>query len=671
MNLTVTDGKAEAMAAHQRGDFVKAERLYRTLLHSCSADAELIYNLGLLCYQTGRRDESIHWLHQAVALAPHFVLALQLLIRVCDESGDASSALDALNKYLTIRPDDADMLNVKGRQLVRLGRFREAEHAFHQAARNSGKAGHFHDLGVCQQWLGNLNGAIYAFKKSLSLGSTHPRGRLWLAQCLRAAGRIGEYCRTARDAVRQAPVDIEILLEAQSAYRFACDWANADRNQPALREGLRRVLEGNGSETIPPGLLNYLDIDEKTISAIARRHARKLAVTAEPLRRKLPMRLAQKTGRRIRLGYLSTDFYTHAVGSLVRDVFACHDRERFEVYGYSLRHRPDETQARIQAGCDVYRNLAGSSAEMTAQSIVNDQIDILIDLAGYTSAAKPEVLVARPAPLQISWLGYLGTSGGDFIDYLIADEVTLPPELAGNYTEHIMRLPHFLPTSLLATKEPVPTREEVGLDGDSFVFCSFNQPYKIDRRTFESWMEILRSVPGARLWIYVPDIETCGNNLKHEASRLGVDPARLVFASNETPARHLARMTLADLALDPFHISGGATTVASLYAGVPVLTLRGQSFLARMGSSINLYLGMTELDCSGPEEYVAKAVELTTNGSKLADLKQRLVTARQTHPFFNTRDFVRSLEEALQCAWARHVAGQPPTDIRLAHSSSW
>jgi predicted O-linked N-acetylglucosamine transferase (SPINDLY family) len=696
--------KDEAIAAHRRGDLIEAERLYRDALHATPSDAELHHCMGLLCYQAGRAPECLQWLKSAIALAPRAIQSLQLLIRACNETGDAKNALLALDQYLALRPDDAGMLNIKGQQLTRLGRLRDAEHVFQQAAERTGKAPLFHDLGLCRQWLGDLPGAIAAYEEAIRRGHNHPRTKLWLAQCLRAAGRIGKYYQVITEAARTAETDIEILIEAQAARRYVCDWRGFEASQPDLLAGLQRILERDSGESIPPGILNFMDVEETTISRIARRYAKQLSAAAETLQHKLTggdfnktprsrllsekdagtdtategpatsptvagatfVRADGKKGEKIRLGYLSTDFFAHAVGFLVRDLFESHDRARFEIYGYSLRHRSDEVQARIQQGCDVYRNLAGRSAEEIVRAIVDDRIDILIDLAGYTSAAQPVVLAARPAPVQISWLGYLGTSGSNFIDYLIADEVTLPPEIAGNYTEKIIRLPHFMPASPLPVAEQRPTREDAGLGGSGFVFCSFNQPYKLDHVSFGTWMKILHGVPGSRLWMYVPDLELCGENLHREATRLKMDPDRLVFSRNEPMAKHMARTSLADLALDPFHISGGATSVAALFAGVPILTMRGHSFLARMGSSINARLGMEELDCSSPEQYVAKAIELATNPAMMSAVRSKLAMARHANRFFDTSAFVRSMEEALQIAWERHEAGLAPADIRAS-----
>ena len=541
--------KSEAIAAHRRGDLNEAEQLYRDLLRSAPEDAELHYCLGLLCRQTGRVAESAQWLQKSIALAPASLPALQMLARVRDEMGDTAGALHTLEQYLALRPDDGGMLNVKGQMLVRLGRLPDAEQAFRLAAERTGVASMFHDLGLCRQLLGNPSGAAAAYQEALRRGHDHPRTKLWLAQCLRAAGRTKEYYDVATDAARSTPDDIDLLIESQSACRYVCDWDGFDRNRQRLLAGLQRILETNGGEDVPPGILNYLEVDERTISGMAKRYAGQLSAAGKMLRQKLRLPATPRTGKKIRLGYLSTDFFAHAVGSLVRDLFACHDRARFEVHGYSLRHQPDETQIRIQQGFDVYRILAGKSAHDIAQAILDDRIDILIDLAGYTSAAQPSVLAARPAPVQISWLGYLGTSGSDFIDYIIGDDIVLPPEIARNYTERVIRLPCYLVTTPLPASNHRPSREEAGLGGAGFVFCSFNQPYKLDRQTFTAWMGILRHVPESRLWMYVPDTAVCGENLRREAARLGVEPDRIVFAGREPMANHVARMSLADLSL--------------------------------------------------------------------------------------------------------------------------
>ena len=659
--------KDKAFASHRSGNLDAAEKIYTELLRTTPRDPEIQYYLGLLCHQTGRTTESVQWLQAALDLAPGSAPVLQLLIRIYDETGNAKQALTALDQYLAQRPDDAMMLNVKGQQLFRLGHLHDAEQAFQQAAQHGENAAMFHDLGLCRQLQGDLPGAADAYREAIRRGHNHPKTRLWLAQNLRAMGQTGDYYRVITAASQAIPDDMELLVEAQSARRYVCDWQGFDKHQPHMLSVLKQTLQADSGQDIPPGTLNYLDIDEATIAAFSRRHAGQLSTAGTALQKTLRKPATARADGKIRLGYLSTDFFSHAVGSLVRDLFACHDRTRFEVYGYSLRHQPDAVQSCIQQGCDQYRNLSNSNAKDITQAIQSDRIDILIDLAGYTSAAQPVVLAARPAPVQISWLGYLGTSGGDFIDYMIADNIVLPPELARNYSEKIIRLPCFLVTSPLPAAEHRPSREDAGLGQKEFIFCSFNQPYKLDRQTFTAWMEILDRVPDSRLWMYTPDTEICTENLRSEAGRLGIDPDRLLFAWRVPMAEHVARMQLADLALDPFHIRGGATSVATLSAGVPVLTLRGNSFLARMGSAINASLGMDKLDCTTPEQYIEKAVELATDTSTLNTMKSKLTAARKESRFFDTECFVNDLEEALETVWERHASDLSPTDINITN----
>ena len=657
--------KTRAFKAYRQGDLSTAGQLYTELAHSTPTDPEPLFYLGQLCHQTGRTAESVQWLQKALSLAPRSLPILQLLARVYDESGDAQQALSVLDRYLTQRPNDAMMLNVKGKQLFQLGRIPSAEQAFQQATEHCTNAGMFHDLGLCRQLQGNLGGAADAYQKALQFGDDNPKTRLWLAQCHRAMGRISDYYQVVTAASKAMPNDIDLLIEAQSARRYVCEWDAFEQHQPHLLAALSGLLQTQPEQDIPPGILNYLGVGEDIIAAFARRYAAQLSSAGEKLEQVRDKPRKPKAGDKIRLGYLSTDFFAHAVGSLVRDLFACHDRKHFEVYGYSLRHKPDAIQKRIEQGCDHYYDLSGRSAGDIIQRISEDRIDILIDLAGYTSAAQPAVLAARPAPVQISWLGYLGTSGSDFIDYIIADDVALPHTSTGLYSEHIIRLPCFLVTSPLSIADQRPSREEAGLDKEAFIFCSFNQPYKLDRQTFSAWMEILRRVPGSQLWMYAPDTDLCTTNLRREATRMNIDPARLVFARREPMPRHVARLQLADLALDPFHISGGATSVTTLTAGIPTLTLRGASFLARMGSSINTSLGMDELDCATPEHYIEKAVELATHSAQSVEIKQILKETKKTSALFDTKGFVDTLEEALQIAWKQHNANRPLADITI------
>ncbi|MCH8931172.1 MAG: hypothetical protein IIA98_09710 [Proteobacteria bacterium] len=256
---------------------------------------------------------------------------------------------------------------------------------------------------------------------------------------------------------------------------------------------------------------------------------------------------------RIRIGYVSPDFGEHAVGLLVYDLFRQHDREAFEVYCYSLRRHEDSYYARVEEGADRFRDLSDCSLEKAIRQVQDDRIDILVDLAGYTGRARPEIFAARPAPVQIAYLGYLNTMAAEFIDYVVADPVVIPPDSGHEFTEAILHLPaSFIMASPLVASPHVPDRSALGLPDDAFVFASFNNPLKIGPAVFGAWMRILKRVPGSVLWLFAEDSADAERNLAREAKTRGIRPERLVFAGRVPLAEHLARVRQADLFLDTF-----------------------------------------------------------------------------------------------------------------------
>jgi len=268
--------KTRAFKAYRQGDLSTAEQLYTELAHSTPTDPEPLFYLGQLCHQTGRTAESVEWLQKALSLAPRSLPILQLLVRVYDESGNARKALTVLDHYLAQRPNDAMMLNVKGKQLFQLGRIPAAEQAFQQAAEHSTNAGMFHDLGLCRQLQGNLAGAADAYQKALQFGDDNSKTPLWLAQCLRAMGQTGDYYQAVTTAAKAMPNDIDLLIEAQSARRYVCDWDTFEQHQPHLLTALSGILQTKAEQDIPPGILNYLGVSEDIVVAFARRYAAQL-----------------------------------------------------------------------------------------------------------------------------------------------------------------------------------------------------------------------------------------------------------------------------------------------------------------------------------------------------------------------------------------------------------
>jgi predicted O-linked N-acetylglucosamine transferase (SPINDLY family) len=370
---------------------------------------------------------------------------------------------------------------------------------------------------------------------------------------------------------------------------------------------------------------------------------------------------------RLRVGYLSADFCDHAISHLIQGLFGRHDRERFEIFAYSFGPDDDSPyRRRIIAECEHFVDVARLSYPDIARRITADGIHILVDLMGHTGVHRLGAVAMRPAPIQVSFLGMLGTMGADFIDYLITDPIVTPPEFAPAFTEQFVTLPS---SYLIAEPEPIAPRVEVsrrahGLPDDGFVFCSFNSAYKIEPGSFDVWMRILSQVPGSVLWLYSPG-PVVDDNLRREARARGVAPERLVFASLVPRLEHVRRHLAADLFLDSLLYNAAATASLSLQAGLPVLTCLGDTFASRVGASLLTAVGLHELIARDQGKYERIAIELARNPEDLRRLRGRLAATKSTSPLFDTPRFVHNLESAYKEMWDNHAAGHSPRPIKV------
>jgi predicted O-linked N-acetylglucosamine transferase (SPINDLY family) len=341
------------------------------------------------------------------------------------------------------------------------------------------------------------------------------------------------------------------------------------------------------------------------------------------------------------------------VAYLVAELFERHDRSRFEVIGVSFS--PDDgsdIKSRLVAAFDRFIDVRMQGDQDVAQLINNLRVDIAVDLNGHTRDARLGILAFRPAPIQVSYLGFPGTTGANFIDYVIADPIVLPFDQQAHYTEHIVHLPDCFQVNDSTRKLPnqTPSRRDAGLPERGFIFCCFNNTYKIRAPIFDIWMRIMRSIEAAVLWLNA-DHPAVENNLRREAISRGVDPTRLIFAPRADLDRHLARQRLADLFLDTLPVNAGATASAALWAGLPILTCRGASFFGRMGASLMNAVGLPELVTSNLEGYEALALRLARDPSLLKSVRSRLEENRSTHPLFDTDRFRQHIEMAYTRMW--------------------
>ena len=375
----------------------------------------------------------------------------------------------------------------------------------------------------------------------------------------------------------------------------------------------------------------------------------------------LPERALEDAKRLLRIGYLSSDLWDHAVGFLTAEIYGLHNRADFEIFAYFTGPAHDgRTQTRIKGGVDHWREIGRLENRAAAQLIADDKIDILVDLNGHTKDARTALLALNPAPVIVNWLGFPGSMGSAFHHYIIADPFIIPPGSERFYSEKVLRLPCYQPTDRQRqVAEGMPERAEAGLPADAFVFCSFNETRKLSEDTWRRWMAILRAVPNSVLWLLVPAVNSRGH-LEALAEQYGIAPSRLIFAGRKSNPDHLARYVLADLILDSFPYGAHTTASDALWMGVPVLTLAGRSFPSRVCGSLLRAAGLPEMVCETGEDYVAKAVALGNDPAGCAALKDRLRRDRDSSLLFDTPRLVESLEALYRQMWDEYRRGDLP-----------
>jgi predicted O-linked N-acetylglucosamine transferase (SPINDLY family) len=446
----------------------------------------------------------------------------------------------------------------------------------------------------------------------------------------------------AEDALKQSieirPGQTEAIQHWIALRQRQCKWpVISEWNDVAAKELLNGIS--------PLSLANYTD---DPMFQLARAYHYNRTSIGRPRGGPLKSRSfrAKRREGRLRIGYVSSDLREHAVGFALTDVFEQHDREKFEIFAYYCGiARTDQTQARIKAAVESWIDLNALDDEQAALKIAGDEIDILIDLNGYTKDARTKVFSRRPAPIIVNWFGFPGTMGSPYHNYLIADPYIIPPDHEKFYSEKILRLPCYQPNDRKRFVTPErPSRRDAGLPDNAFVYCCLNGMQKLTSRTFERWMTILGQTPRSVLWLLTGTQETNERLRQHAAAR-GVSPERIVFADKMPNPQHLARYPLADLFLDNLPYGAHTTAADALWMGVPILTLPGRSFASRVCASVVAAAGLSDLICSTPDEYVARAVSFGQNPKTLCPYKEKLIRDRDSCLLFNTPLLVNNLEE--------------------------
>lgn len=517
-------------------------------------------------------------------------------------------------------------------------------------------------LGVALSRCGRHDEAISAYMKALALKMDDATLHYRLGIAFKDKGMKVEAAECVRTALLLGLGDSDLAARSQLAHyeREACRWRQAEAEMATLREALARVPDTAAIET-GPFTHAVLGEDPMELLKVARLYARHVSnMVGGPM----PRRAARAHGQRLRIAYLSADFHQHATSQLMAQMLENHDRSRYEVT--LISGGPDDgspMRRRIEAACERFVDLRGQPQRVMAQRIRELNVDILVDAKGATFDTLMRVTAHRPAPVQVSWLGFPGTSGADYVDYFIGDRVVTPLEHAARYSEKIAQLPHcYQPNDALRLRPAASRREDWGAPADRLLLCAFHQSYKISRPVFDTWCDLLHRLPDAVLWLlrWNTNVEA---TLTAEARARGIDPARLLFAPLLPVDQHLSRLAHADLYLDAWPCNAHTTAGEALWNGVPVVTLIGETFAQRVAASLLHNVGLPELVCDSVDGYRAEVQALAGDAPRRAALRAQLLGARDTAPLFDGARFARDIEALYDRMWERAVKGLPPEHL--------
>lgn len=644
----------EAFALHRAGQLQQARPLYERILADDPDNFGALNLLGTLLRQLGDPDAALRHIDRALAIDARLAGSHNNRGNALHDLKRHEEARAAFERALELDPALPEAHNGLGNALRALKRPAEALAAYERAEQLRPDYAEAHcNRGNVLLDLKRFDAAIACYDRALALRPDLIEAHNNRANALNGLGRFEDSARGYARTIELRP-DYEFALGTLLHTRMlVCDWEGVSGR---LAEMAVRIARDEKVSPLLP-VLSLFDSPQ-----LHRAAARRWARSQHPVSDVLGPLPARPPASRLRIGYYSADFRDHPVAHLSAGLFEAHDRERFEVFGFYFGPPvEDAMRQRTQAAFDRFVDVRFDSDRDIAMRSRELGIDIAIDLGGYTQDARSGIFSFRAAPLQVGFLGYPGTLGAPFMDYLVADDVVIPPTSREFYDEKIVSLPWFQPNDAARrVSDRVFRRADFGLPDDAFVFCCFNTHYKITPQIFASWMRILHAVPNAVLWLR--ELRPSGvANLRREAERLGVAPGRLHFAPLLADhAEHLARQRLADLFLDTVPYNAHTTASDALWVGLPVLTQAGRSYAARVGASLLNAVGLPELVVRSASDYEALAIELARDPHRLGALRRRLIEARASAPLFDTVGFTRHFETALEAMAARHRAGLPP-----------
>lgn len=615
-------------------------------------------NLGALLEMQGDNAGAEQAYQRALELDPSLNQALSNWMALLDRTGQHAQADRMIQAALLHTPDNTSLRLAWARRLRLTHRYRQAVAELRQLLRHDPKqVDALLELGGVLMLLGAYEAAQRCYARLLQLQPQHRLALYSLGQALETLGYGEDALRANQAALELDPTATEVLCQYEYLRLSLCDWDDYAQRMAALQKNLEtHSLQGRRTALTPLQLLSF-PLPLVLQRGLAERWSDAISQGAQALPLVPTEASATDSRTPIRVAYLSADFCDHPMGNLIHGLFAKHNRARFEVFAYSLSDRDDAFTASVRRGVDHFCDASVMDAQTLARRIRSDRIDVLIDLMGHTRQSCPAVLAMRPAPLQLLYLGYPGSMGADFIDGVIADNWLIPPELEPGYREKVHRLPCAFVWSAApegsSPANPASTdtarqaaRRALGLPEQAPVYACFNRAHKLDPLTFDLWLAVLQRVPGSVLWL-IQESPLVQQRLRSRAANNGLNPGRIVFTPKVPSTEFENLCSLADLFLDTRHYGGGATGVAAVHAGLPLLTRPGEAFASRMGASLCAATGLHELICDSEQAYLDKAVELGRDPARLMQLRLGLLERRAGLPLFGTAGWVDQLEGLL------------------------
>lgn len=649
----------QALALHQQGQLDEARVLYESVLKKQPRHFDALHMLGVLAYQSGKLERAATLLAKAIAIEPDDARARNNYGNILQDLRRRDEALVQYNKAIALDPNYPEAHNNRGDLLQTAGRTDAAMASYDKAIKLSPRyaVAHYNRANLLKS-MGQWEQAIASYDQALAIApdyadALHNRGHVF-AECKQFDRAVQSY-----DSALKFKTDIPYLPGTRLNLKMhLCDWSEFSPSLSSLSADIKQ-----GKKVCPPFPLLALSADPALQQKVAQiwiqdKHPR--AVIAKNFQ-------IRARHARLRIGYFSADLWSHPVAHLIAGVFDSHDRTRFEIHAFSSGpDTQDPMRKRLEQAFEHFHDVRLSSDAEVIALTRKCELDIAVDLSGLTKGCRPGLFAAGVAPVQINYLGYPGTMGAPFIDYIIADQTLIPEKSRAFYSEKIIYLPHSYQAN--DRKRQIAdqqfARSELGLPEKGFVFCCFNNHFKILPSTFDGWMRILKTVPGSVLWL-IGGSDLTVSNLKGEAQRRDIDPSRLVFAQHMPLDAHLARHHAADLFLDCLPYNAHTTASDALWAGLPVLTCLGESFPSRVAASLLNAVGLPELICETQAEFEDLAITLAQNPARLSALRERLNSNRLKAPLFDTDLMTRHLEQAYEHAHNRKSSGLPAEHIYI------